>query len=207
MSTSVTVSPPPGWYPDPSGQRQWRVWNGNAWSEVTRPYGDSVQKPTVVESLPLIHALHLLIRFGIVAVFSGLGLVVSSLAHWPGTHSPTPLCFAEITIYVGVGLLVAGSVLFTLALRELQGHWTALAFVPGVNIFAVGALVATRLQGTYAARRIIIDVAMVVLFVIEAHREPWLGVALVLVALGQLQWTSALLDEIYPPNETIRPAP
>jgi len=199
-------APPPGWYPDPDGARQWRVWNGATWSELTRPYGDHAQKPTLVASLPLIHALHLLIRFGIVAVFSGLGLVVSSLAHWPGTHSPTPLWFAEITCYLGVGLLVAGSVLFTLASHELQGRWTALAFIPGVNIFVVGALVATRLQGAYASRRIVVDVAMVVLFIAEAHREPWLGVALVLVALGQLQWTTALLDELYPPNELRRAA-
>ncbi len=207
MSVSATNSPPPGWYPDPSGERQWRVWNGNTWTELTRPYGEQEQKPTLVESLPLIHALHLLIRYGIVSVFSGLGLVVSSLAHWPGTHSPAPLWFVEIALYVGVGLLVAGSVLFALALRELQGHWTALAFVPGANIFAVGALVATRLRGEYASRRISIDVALVALFVAEAHREPWLGVALVLVALGQLQWTAALLDEIYPPNETLHVAP
>ncbi len=207
MSFSQSSAPPPGWYPDPGGERQWRVWNGNAWSDLTRPYGEPVPKPALVASLPLIQALHLLIRFGIVAVFAGLGLVVSALAHWPGTHAPAPLWFAEGASYVGVGLLVVGSVLFSLALHELQGRWTVLAFVPGITIFAVGALVATRLQGQFAARRIVVDVAMVALFVVEAHREPWLGVALVLVAFGQLQWTSALLDEMYPASESIRTAP
>jgi len=207
VSISPTSSPPPGWYPDPSGQRQWRVWTGTTWSELTRPYGEPVSTPSLVGSLPLISALNLLVRFGIVAVFSGLGLVVSVLAHWPGTHQPTPLWFAESASDLGIGLLVVGSVLFAFALRELMGRWTALAFIPAVNIFAVETLVSERLSARTATRRVIADVVLLGLFIVEAHRAPWLAAGLVIVALGQLQWTAALLDELCPPGEHLGATP
>lgn len=207
MSISSTDSPPPGWYPDPAGNRQWRVWTGATWSELTRPYGEPVSRPTLVDSLPLINALQLLIRYGIAAVFSGLGLIVSILAHWPGTHQPVPLWFAESASDVGIGLLVVGSVLFGFALRELQGRWTAFAFIPGVNIFAVEALVTSRLSTRSVFWRVVSDVVLLLLFVIGAHGEPWLAAGLVLVALGQLQWTAALVDELCPPSEPVHSAP
>ncbi|HEV3213472.1 MAG TPA: DUF2510 domain-containing protein [Acidimicrobiales bacterium] len=31
--------PPVGWYPDPSGDAQWRRWDGTSWGEATMPYG------------------------------------------------------------------------------------------------------------------------------------------------------------------------
>jgi len=207
VSISPTNSPPAGWYPDPGGQRQWRVWTGTTWSELTKPYGEPVSTPSLVESLGLINALNLLVRFGIVAVFSGLGLVVSVLAHWPGTRHPTPLWFAESASDLGVGLLVAGSILFAFALRELMGRWTPLAFVPAINIFAVEVLVSERLSARSATRRVIADVVLLALFVIEAHRAPWLAVGLVVVTLGQLQWTAALVDELCPPGEVHRATP
>lgn len=203
MSISSTNSPPPGWYPDPSGERQWRVWTGTTWSELTRPYGEVVSAPSFVDSLPLINALNLLVRFGIVSFYSGLGLVVSTLAHWPGTHQPTPLWFAEAASDFGVGLLVVGSVVFALALHELEGRWTPLAFIPGVNILAVDALVTVRLSAKSATRRVLADLVLLGLFVIEAHSQPWLAVALVVVAFGQLQWTAALVDELCPPGEPV----
>lgn len=196
MSNSHTNSPPPGWYPDPSGEQQWRVWTGAIWSELTRPYGERVAPTPLVDSLPLINALRLLVRFGIVAFFAGLGLVVSILAHWPGTHQPTPFWFAETASDIGVGLIVVGSVLFALALRELQGRWSAFAFIPGVNIFAVEAIVTSRLSAKSASARVIADVVLLALFIVGAHSESWLALALGLVALGQLQWTAALLDEL-----------
>jgi hypothetical protein len=149
----------------------------------------------------------MLVRFGIVAVFSGLGLVVSVLAHWPGTRHPTPLWFAESASDLGVGLLVVGSVLFAFALRELAGRWTPLAFIPAVNIFAVEALVSARLSARSATRRVIADVVLLLLFIVEAHSAPWLTLGLIVVTLGQLQWTAALLDDLCPPDEHLRATP
>jgi hypothetical protein len=42
VSISATSPIPPGWYPDPAGARQWRVWTGTTWSDATRPYGERV---------------------------------------------------------------------------------------------------------------------------------------------------------------------
>lgn len=207
MSISSTSSPPPGWYPDPSGERLWRVWTGDAWSELTRPYGEPVADAAFVDTLPLINALNVLVRFGIWSVYSGLGLVVSTLAHWPGTHQPTPLWFAESASDLGIGLLVVGSVVYAFALRELQGRWTPWAFIPVVNIFAVETLVTVRLSANSAIRRVLADVVLLALFVVEAHSQPWLALALVVVAFGQLQWTAALLDDLCPPKELVHATP
>jgi hypothetical protein len=38
---------PPGWYPDPGGQRLWRWWNGSQWTVHTAPVG-----PYVAQVLP-----------------------------------------------------------------------------------------------------------------------------------------------------------
>jgi hypothetical protein len=207
VSISSTSSPPPGWYPDPSGERLWRVWTGDAWSELTRPYGEPVADAAFVDTLPLINALNVLVRFGIWSVYSGLGLVVSTLAHWPGTHQPTPLWFAESASDLGIGLLVVGSVVYAFALRELQGRWTPWAFIPVVNIFAVETLVTVRLSANSAIRRVLADVVLLALFVVEAHSQPWLALALVVVAFGQLQWTAALLDDLCPPKELVHATP
>lgn len=207
MTLAAHNSPPPGWYPDPSGERQWRVWTGTIWSELTRPYGESVSAPKVVESLPLVNALHLLVRYGVVSVFAGLGLLVSSLAHWPGTHQPAPLWFTETASDLGIALMLFGTVIFAFTLRELQGRWSLAAFVPGVNVLAVSATVTQRLSGRSPLTRVVAEVVLIALFVAGAHAEPWLSVALALVAIGQVQWPSALLDQLWPPTEGVTPAP
>src|SRR5579884_3983124 len=33
----MTSTPPPGWYPDPSGMPSMRWWDGNSWSELSQP--------------------------------------------------------------------------------------------------------------------------------------------------------------------------
>jgi hypothetical protein len=205
MNLPSTSAVPPGWYPDPSGARQWRVWTGTMWSELTRPYGEPVVTAPVVASLALISALHRLVRYGIVATFAGLGLVVSVLAHWPGTHQPTPLWFAETASDAGVALLVVGSVLYALALRELEGSWSLYAVLPGLNVLAAGALVTQRLAHRPQLLRLATQAALLGLFIAFARAQPWLCVAPVLVALDHYQWTSSLLDRLTAPATV--PAP
>lgn len=67
MSSPSPSTVPPGWYPDPSGERQWRVWTGMQWSDLTRPYRASAAT-SVANDLALITALHRLVRYGIVGV-------------------------------------------------------------------------------------------------------------------------------------------
>ncbi len=164
-----------------------------------------MSRPKLVSSLGLIASLYHLRRYGVVSFFAGLGLVVNTLAHWPGTHQPMPLWFAQFASGLGLALILFATVLFAVALHELQGHWTPLAVLPGVNVLAVGGLIASRLGGRSPFIRVISDAVLLGLFVGEDHLEPWLGVALVLVAVTQMQWMGALIDVLCPPSKAVLP--
>ena len=206
MSLTPSNTIPPGWYPDPGGARQWRVWTGTTWSELTRPYGEPVVATPVAVSLPLIDALHRLLRYGIVAFFAGLGLVVNVLAHWPGTAKPTPFWFASTALELGIGLLLIGSLCFSFAARQLEGHWTIEAFLPGINVLVVSGLVTQRLGGRSPLWRVVTETVLLALFIGQSHTELWLGVAPALVTLDHMRWTSALVDRLAGPPATSLPA-
>jgi hypothetical protein len=191
----MTALPPSGWYPDPSGARQWRVWSGTQWSEMTRPYGDVVSAPNVVSDLALIQALHRLLRYRIAGDFAGIGILVSVLAHWPGTAHPVTQAFGVAACNVAVALIVIGSACFAFAARELVGHWTPWAFVPGVNLFAVNAVITRRLGGQ-PLRRVGAEAILMILFVAQFHAEVWLCVAPAVVALGQSRWIATFIDQL-----------
>jgi hypothetical protein len=193
---SLSSAPvPSGWYPDPSGARQWRVWTGSQWSELTRPYGDAATAPSIATDLSLIQALHRLVRYGIAGSFAGIGILVSVLAHWPGTAHPVSEWFAVAACNVAVALLLIGSAGFAFAARELEGHWTPWAFIPGVNLFVVNVVVTQRLGGK-PLRRVGAEIVLMGLFIAQFHADTWLCVAPVIVAVGQSQWVATLIDEM-----------
>lgn len=194
MSLSST-SVPSGWYPDPSGARQWRVWTGTQWSELTRPYGEVAPTRSIVSDLSLIQALHRLVRYGIAGDFAGISILVSVLAHWPGTAHPASKWFAVASCNLAVALLIIGTACFAFAARELEGRWSPWAFVPGVNLFVVNTLVTKRLGGQ-PLRRVGAEVVLMVLFVAQFHDEAWLCLAPVVVAVGQSQWITTLIDHL-----------
>ena len=144
---SVVSSPPTpaGWYPDPSGERQWRVWNGREWSGVTKPFAHYSPLHVTPSPADVRRSLDVLQRYAIPAVFGGLGLLLSTLAHWPGTNNPTSATWASIAGIIAIGLLSSSSVLIAAAVRHLQGHWSVDAFIPGLNILSVNVLIARRL--------------------------------------------------------------
>jgi Protein of unknown function (DUF2510) len=189
------ISVPTGWYPDPSGARQWRVWTGTQWSELTRPYGEVTPAPSIVSDLSLIQALHRLVRYGIAGDFAGISILVSVLAHWPGTAHPVSEWFGVAACNVAVALILVGSACFAFAARELEGRWTPWAFIPGVNLIAVNAVVTRRLGGQ-PIRRVGAEVVLMVLFVAQFHAEVWLCVAPVIVAVGESQWIATLIDHL-----------
>jgi hypothetical protein len=203
---STTSTPvPSGWYPDPSGARQWRVWTGSQWSELTRPYGEAAPAPSIATDLSLIQALHRLVRYGIAGNFAGIGILVSVLAHWPGTAHPVSEWFAVSASNVALALLLIGSACFAFAARELEGHWTPWAFVPGVNLFMVNVVVTQRLGGR-PLRRVGAEVVLMALFIAQFHADTWLCVAPVIVAAGQSQWVTTLIDHLLtssPPSSPI----
>ena len=98
--SNVTSAVPPGWYPDPSGERQWRVWNGTEWSDMTRPYGTPVTAKEPVNHLGIselatLNSLRRLTQFGILAYYAGFALLVGLVAHWPGHDHPVSARFAS----------------------------------------------------------------------------------------------------------------
>jgi hypothetical protein len=199
VSFSTPDAVPAGWYPDPSGTRQWRVWTGSKWSEVTRPYGESRVSARLAANLSLVQALGRVWSVGVVGVVGGLGLLVSVLAHWPGTAHPTPHWFALAASSTAVAMLALGSVVCAFGVRELRGRWSMHAVIPGVNFLLVSALVAQRL-GRPSLIRNSADVVLLAAFAASYHAHAWLGVAPVIVAFSQTLWVSALVDRLKGPS-------
>ena len=207
MSLTSPDSPPPGWYPDPGGDRQWRVWSGARWSNLTRPYGEPVAPTSLATSLEAVRALHRLVRYGVVAVFAGLGLVVSVLAHWPGTAHPMGQPLAAILSDTGVALFAIGSVCYAFALRALEGRWTFAALVPGVNVVMLSGLMTMRVGGRSPLVRVTSEIVLLALFVAQSHAQVWLGIAPALVALDHARWSDALARRLTGPTLTSRTGP
>ncbi|MFY9782979.1 MAG: DUF2510 domain-containing protein [Acidimicrobiales bacterium] len=199
MSLSTPSATPAGWYPDPAGDRQWRVWTGTAWSDVTRPYGERVEPSRLVGNIHLAHAMRRVFGAGVVGVLGGLGLLVSVLAHWPGTAHPAPLWFALAASNVAVALLAVGSVVCAFGVRELEGRWSPVAFLPGVNLFVASAL-ATRRLGRTKMWRILSEVALLVIFALSSHDDLWLCFGPVIVAYVETSWFGALIDQLNGPS-------
>lgn len=196
MSFSTPSNVPPGWYPDPAGEREWRVWTGTAWSTLTRPYG--APAPAGAGAAPgadaaLALALRRVVGVGVLGVLGGLGLLVNVLAHWPGTASPTPRWFAIVASALALVMLLLGSTAYAAAARALRGRWTLDAFVPGINYLVVGVLAARRL-GRPSALRVSAEVVLLVVFATSAHADAWLGVIPAIVAVGQVLWLRVLID-------------
>ncbi|MHB2029412.1 MAG: DUF2510 domain-containing protein [Acidimicrobiales bacterium] len=204
MSTTSSQMVPPGWYPDPAGSRQWRVWTGEKWSEMTKPYGETRANTSLVVNVSLAQSLRRTATFGVLGVIGGIGLLVSVTSHWPGTVAPTSTWFAYVASGVAIALLVIGSVVSTFAVYDLRGRWTIDAFVPVVNLFVVSSLVSTRL-GRPAALRLGSDVILLVVFALSSHANVWLGVAPVIVAFSQSMWIHALIDQLIGAQSTPSP--
>ncbi len=197
MSLSPPFAVPPGWYPDPSGARQWRVWNGSTWSEVTRPYGErvTVAPSRLAASFELVLALRRVLTLGIVGVLGGLGLLVSVLSHWPGTAHPAPEWFAVVAASVAGLFLLVGSVVCAFGVKELEGHWSPEALIPGVNLFVASALVTRRL-GSRRIWRIASEMILLAIFVVSSRSDLWLCIGPVIVAYIESTWFSALIEQL-----------
>lgn len=193
MSESTSQAPM-GWYPDPSGERQWRWWTGGAWAASTIGYGEPALA-SKVSDIALIQALHRLVRYAIAMFFVGLAILVSVQAHWPGSAKPVSETFAVTLANIAVALVLLGSICFACAARELEGGWKWWAFAPVLNLFVVLSVVTRRLGGR-PLRRVGSDVFLLVLFVVQFHHETWLCVAPVVLAVGESTWVAALIDKL-----------
>ena len=180
------------------------MWNGTAWSDVTRPYGERPAPTRFAPTLELVQALRRIVRTGIIGVLGGLGLLVSVLAHWPGTANPAPRWFAVVASEVAVALLVVGSVVCAFGVRELQGRWSLEAFVPGLNLFVASALVTRRL-GSTRRWRTVYEIALLLVFAVASRSNLWLCAGPVLVAYVETSWFAALIDQLSGPSTIEKP--
>lgn len=201
----VSAQIPPGWYPDPAGQRQWRVWNGSAWSDVTRPYGESVTVPATprigVAELTTLSSLRHLSQFGILAYYTGFALLTGLVAHWPGHVDPVSPRFASATLGVAIGLTLIGTISFAACVRGLRGRWTLDALLPIINTFAAALWMSRYLGLTRPSPQILIDALLTMGFVVLCPTQPWVGIALASVAFTQLLRTYALTDQLCGPAQ------
>jgi hypothetical protein len=175
------------------------VWNGEDWSEVTRPYGESAKSSRFSGSLALVQALRRVFTLGVIGVLGGLGLLVSVLAHWPGTAHPAPMWFAVAASSAAVALLLVGSVVCAFGVRELEGHWSPVAFLPGANLFVASALVTHRL-GRHQVWRITSEVILLVIFAVASRNDLWLCLGPMIVAYVETTWLGALIDQLNGPS-------
>ncbi len=183
MSSATTDPVPPGWYPDPGGERQWRVWTGRDWSTMTRPYEAPVPAPTLVQTLGLVTAVHRLLRYGVVALFAGLGLLESVVVHGPGTAQPINATLAATLVTTSYALIVIGTASYALAGRELVGRWSPAVIVPGLNVVVVSALTCVHLGESGPLRRVGVDAALIVLYLLGLRHHPYLAVIPAVVSL------------------------
>ncbi len=203
---SNAVNPvPPGWYPDPSGERQWRVWNGAQWSDVTRPYGtrDTLATTTGLggPELEALGALRRLTQFGILAYYAGFALLVGLITHWPGHEHPVSARFAGAALGAGVGLTMIGALSFAVCVRGLRGRWTVEALIPVLNTFAASYWMSRRLGLKGFELRLFADVLITVGFAALCGSQPWVGIALAGVAFTQLARAYLVIDQISGPTK------
>ena len=201
MTLGAAGPVPAGWYPDPGGDPQWRVWTGAQWSSVTRPYGERPTARALVDSLATINALHRVTRYGVAAVLSGLGLVVSVLAHLPGSAHPLSRALTIVLLDAAAAMIILGSIAYAAAGRALAGGWRPWTVVPGLNAAIVSSLVARRLEDPRPARRLVMNVAAVVLFAARVRYDPYLGVLPALVAADLMIGAQRLVAQLAGPSE------
>lgn len=198
--SDVTSQVPAGWYPDPSGERQWRVWNGAEWSTVTRPYAAPSEpaSPSTfgVAELAMLNTLRRLTQFGVLAYYAGFALLVSVIVHWPGHAHPVSARFASATLGAAIGLLLIGAISFAASVHALRGRWTIDGVIPVWNTFAASYWMSRRLAIANPAPRLMVDALITVGFVALVGTQPWVGVALASVAFAQLARAYVLIDRL-----------
>jgi len=98
--------------------------------------------------------------------------------------------------------VLVGTVLYAATLRELEGCWTYRCFIPGVNALVATALITERLSKNSTWWRALSQGALLAIYMVNAHAEPWLCVAPLIVALDQMQWATNLIDKLCAPSST-----
>ena len=138
--------PPAGWYPDPAGQRQWRVWNGHSWADATKSFGDDPH--SAAATVPAVRAHDALVRYGVMSYFAGAGLLIDAIHHRPAPFSnSTPGSFLIMSIF-GAALFLVGHLCYARALTTLLDGRQPIVVIPILNLLAWARYV--FLRGSYS---------------------------------------------------------
>ncbi len=195
MSDSLPSSTPPGWYPDPSGSPQWRVWTGSRWSELTRPYGARPEISQLLTNFKEVRALRGAARYGIGCVTGAIGLAVGVATHWTHSAQPASQSFLAAAVAVSLALLIVGSAALSFAVNELNGEVTPLAYIPLVNLVTFTALV-THKMGGRPVQRVLSQLVLLALFIASYSTMSWMVVALLIVTIDEISWTNRLIERL-----------
>jgi hypothetical protein len=192
----TVVTTPSGWYPDPSGQPQWRVWTGTQWSNVTRPYRlEGFTQRKLLSSLNKVQSIARARYLAPLGYFGALNLLASLLIHWP--IGPKP--FSDPWLLPLLGLLifffVMSWVVTAQAVRSFQENWTFWALVPLGNLLILTGLLRHELLGG-TARPLPSDLLGLVMWAIVAPSTPVAGAITALMALAHVQLFSAYLNNV-----------
>lgn len=175
--------PPPGWYPDPAGERAWRWWDGHQWtgfgSDPTGP--GAFTQPSVDERLALEQRAAPWARRGLLCYPAVIA--VGALVAW-GTSSPFHQLVHDIRVQSTTGVaqttpgLSLDANLFSLANLVLS----ALFYVP---------FLLWQFQAATAAR----------LLFLPARRSAGLGIAGWFIPVANLWFPYQAIRDCLPPGD------
>ena len=132
MSDRDTSAPPAGWYPDPTGERAWRVWNGRDWSHVTTSFGE--EPIATSKLLEVIRAQNALCRYGVISYYGGLGLLIDAYHHRPSVDASMTWFSFDVLCTLALALTLIGHLAFTRATATLMDRPGPIAGVPAFNV-------------------------------------------------------------------------
>jgi len=193
-ATRANQSPsaPTGWYPDPSGERQWRRWDGE-WTSRVHPYDHAANS---VADLSLLRALRAQYLYGAASFFAGAGLVLGMVHHWPGTKHPVSLDVATTLTTIGGALLVLGYAHYVRLALALDRRHSLSCWLPIENVLLVTTLLLHRLDNQRVRRTVLAEALLMALLVFAGGPFAWLFVIAPLLALQHVTLTRVVFDHL-----------
>ncbi len=191
-----TAPAPSGWYPDPSGQDQWRVWTGLQWSNVTRPFHSGrASAREVLASLDRVRSIARVRYLAPLGYFTGLNLLASILTNWPTGSNPFSKFWLLPLLGMVVFCLVMAWAITAQAVRSFQSHWTFWALLPIGNLLVLMGLLRRELLGN-TAHSTMNDAVGMAMWMIVVTTTPFAGIITALIAFAQIQLTNAYLENV-----------
>ncbi len=199
IESAEQTAPPPGWYPDPSGEPQWRAWNGRAWTTLTQPY--EVSSPIGPGEIVTLGVLRRLRWSGLPALYVGLALLIGAYDYRPssipGVNALSGTLWT-VEVSLGIGLILGATAVNAVALRLLEGRSRWSQWVPFFAGWRLTRTLSFRLGAEQSLGRWQIAVSLISVFIALATLNPWISGFLLLYPYSvQDFWVARALREMY----------